>query len=232
MLISTGAMAAFLQRPFSSTSVNASSQHTTLLPTNLCPCLVALRHASIRVNLADAPQRVKHHRYQDVVAELTSIKERYEKQPDMFGPSEIRRGSNNNLQPCANPQCSPSNPLFPVCCQTNYTPPPPTPPPPSSSACVWNASTSLGLPNSTEDRDFFTATVKTKEECCWLCRNHSVSAAAAGASAAAYAAASVGFDGKAPGPSCASAHFDGRSTCHLWTGCVIIFSFKSLVPSI
>jgi hypothetical protein len=39
--------------------------------------------------------------YPDVVAKLTELKDSHEAQPDIFGRSEIKRGGDDTLQPCA-----------------------------------------------------------------------------------------------------------------------------------
>lgn len=130
--------------------------------------------------------------YPEIVAELTAIKVSYEKEADMFGPSEIGKGGNNAFMPCANPHCTPAVAQFPVCCQTNYPPLPPAPPPPAPSAlCKWEPSTSLGLSNSTADKHVASVAVETKEACCGACRAH--------------------------GSECRSSHFLG-GVCNLWSG--------------
>ena len=63
--------------------------------------------------------------YPDVVAKLTALKQAHEAQPDIFGPSQVKKGSDNALEPCA-PEaiaagCSAADPnatspLWPWCC--------------------------------------------------------------------------------------------------------------------
>ena len=121
-----------------------------------------------------------------------AIKVGYENQTDIFGPSEINKGGNPSLMPCANPHCTPGVAQFPVCCQTDYPPiPPPPPPPPPSTQCKWENGTSLGLTNSTTDRLVTSAVAETKEACCAICR--------------------------ALGSECQSAHFLG-TLCNVWSG--------------
>ena len=63
--------------------------------------------------------------YPGVVAKLTALKRAHEAQPDIFGPSEVQKGADNTLEPCA-PEalvagCNAStpnatNPPWPLCC--------------------------------------------------------------------------------------------------------------------
>lgn len=64
--------------------------------------------------------------YADVVATLTQLKEAHEAEPDVFGPSQVNRGNDNTLEPCAPAAraagCSAdkpnaTTPHWPLCCQ-------------------------------------------------------------------------------------------------------------------
>jgi hypothetical protein len=64
--------------------------------------------------------------YAEVVHELTLLKQAHENQTDIFGPSQMKKGSDSRLMMCANtlPECAPGAYDWPVCCQMNYSPQP------------------------------------------------------------------------------------------------------------
>eukprot|EP00041_Stephanoeca_diplocostata_P036330 m.1320384 g.1320384 ORF g.1320384 m.1320384 type:complete len:132 (+) comp24845_c0_seq56:1381-1776(+) len=64
--------------------------------------------------------------YPDVVAKLTALKRAHEAEPDIFGPSQVHKGADNTLEPCAPDAraqgCSAdhpnaTSPAWPLCCQ-------------------------------------------------------------------------------------------------------------------
>jgi hypothetical protein len=64
--------------------------------------------------------------YAEVVQELTLLKHAHENQTDIFGPSQMKKGSDDSLMMCANthPECVPGAHDWPVCCQMHYSPQP------------------------------------------------------------------------------------------------------------
>ena len=60
--------------------------------------------------------------YPAIVAKLTALKHAAEAELDAFGPSQVHKGADNTLEPCAakGPSCDASKPNathWPLCCQ-------------------------------------------------------------------------------------------------------------------